>query len=133
MSHSLVESLWEAMVDRVGEDLRVVTRYDATDFTTKMREDVRERYDREDDRQVVDDTIVKQLSLDDTESAFDTGRLQGFVRIFEDAYVLSWTADALPKKSGVIVSIDRDGDVATLDDLEWCVQHLESEIPSRID
>jgi hypothetical protein len=38
-----------------------------------MREDVRERYTADEGRAIVDDTIVRQLGLFDTERRFEAG------------------------------------------------------------
>jgi hypothetical protein len=132
MAESLVTRIWDDVTERVGDDLRVVTRYGPQEFETRMRDDVRAAYTDDEDREIVDDTIVKQLGLDDTETAFRTGRLHGVVRVFDDAWVLSWTDD-LPKKSGVIVSIQRDGAAATMDDLDWCVRYLDDEIAPLVE
>jgi hypothetical protein len=128
---TVVHDIWESMHDRVGEDLRVVTRYDGSDFQTLMREDVREQYAVDEDWEVVDQTIVRQLSLDDVEAAFDAGALQAQVWVFEQAWVLTWP-DSLPGKSGVIVSIERGGD-ATAADVDAAVEYLESAVGPRLD
>lgn len=132
MTSSLVEQIWEDVYARVGGDLRAVARYGPQDFETRKRDDVREQYTPEEDRVVIDDTIIKQLNLADTESAFKTGRLHGLVRTFDDAWILSWP-DHLPGKSGVIVSIQRDGSTASMDDVDWCVRYLEDEIAPLLD
>jgi hypothetical protein len=132
MSKTAVDTVWEAVYDRIGDDLRVVTRYDATDYETRMRDDIREKYTTDEDRQVVDDTIIKQLGLTESETAFNTGTVQAFIRVFDEAYILSWS-DTLPKKSGFIVSIDRHGSTATMDDLEWCIQYLDGEADQLLD
>jgi hypothetical protein len=100
-----------------------VTRYETRAFETRMREDVRERYTDDEDRAIVDDVIVRQLGLLDTERRFDAGRLEATVDVLERAWVIAWP-DGLPSKSGFIVSVQRDGDVATVEDVEWCIQYL---------
>ncbi|QLD87101.1 hypothetical protein HWV23_15675 [Natronomonas halophila] len=132
MAETLVDTVWNAVYDRLKSDLRVVTRYDATDYRTRMRDDIRQQYTTSEDREIVDDTIVKQLGLSETETAFRAGELQAFIRVFDEAYILSW-ADALPRKSGFIISVDRHGAAATMDDLEWCIQYLDSEVAEKID
>lgn len=124
---SVVSTVWTAVSDRVGDDLRVVTHYEATDFETRMRPDVRERYTEAEDRSVVDDTIITQLAAGDAETPFETGAFYALIRVYEEAWIVSWTAE-LPAKSGVIVSIQRDGETATLADVEWCLEYLESEV-----
>lgn len=131
MPDSLVDEVWDDLVERLDDDLRVVTTYDVLNHETRMREDVRERYTPEEDREVVDDTILKHLSASGSERAFKTGELHGLVRIFDDAWVLSWAAES-DEKVGVIVSVDRDGDVATLDDLDWCVEYLNEAVAPEL-
>lgn len=128
---SLVDEIWDAVSDRVGEDLRVVTRYDGSEFATRMREDVRETYSSTEDQQIVDTTVVSQLAHQEIERAHKSGDLHGVVRIFDEAWVLSWP-DSIPGKSGVIVSIQRDGATASFDDVEWCLGYLDEEIGPRI-
>jgi hypothetical protein len=128
---TVVHDIWESMHDRVGEDLRVVTRYEGSDFQTLMREDVREQYDLDEDWEIVDQTILRQLSLDDVEAAFDAGKLQAQVWVFARAWVLTWP-DRLPGKSGVIVSIERGGD-ATVEDVDAALEFLESKVARRLD
>lgn len=132
MVDSLVTKVWEDVSDRVGDDLRVVTRYESTDFETRMRDDVREQYTAAEDRVVVDDTILTQLVVDDTGQSFETGELHGIVRIFDDAWVLAWS-DRRARKSGFIVSIQRDGATASMDDVDWCVRYLEDEVAPLLD
>jgi hypothetical protein len=124
---AIVDLVWTALHERFGEDLRVVTRYESREFETRMREDVRARYTAEEDRRIVDDVIVRQLGLFDTERRFDAGRLDATVHVFEQAWVIAWPHD-LPSKSGFVVSIQRDGDVASVEDTEWCLDYLETEV-----
>jgi len=129
---SVVDRVWTDLRERVAEDLRVVTRYEAREFEIRMREDVRERYTDREDRAIVDDTIVRQLGLFDTERRFDAGELEANVNVFERAWVIAWP-DHLPSKSGVIVSIQRDGDAATLADVEACLDYLDEEAGPSLD
>lgn len=131
MSPDLVDTVWDAVVGRVGDDLRVVTRYEAGDFETRMREDVRAAYTTSEDRVVVDETIIDQLSRPRTERAFRAGVLRAVVRVFDDAWILSWPSPTDPK-AGVIVSIQRDG-AATMGDVEWCLDYLDEEIAPRLE
>lgn len=132
MTGGVVTKIWEDVSERVGDDLRVVTWYDAGTFETRMRDDIRAMYTADEDRAIVDDTIIKQLGFRDTKNAFKSGELDGVVRIFDEAWVLSWIHDR-STKSGVIVSIQRNGETASMDDLEWCVRYLDAEIAPRID
>lgn len=124
-----IDDIWMDINDEVGEDLRGVVRYEASTFETRLRDDVREQYTAVEECMLVDDTIVKQLGLRDTERKFKTGSLNAFVHVFDDAYILS-CPDTLPKKSGFIVLIERDESTTTMDNLEWCIQYLESEVDS---
>ena len=132
MEDELVDRLWEAVAERVGDDLRGVVRYAPTEFEVRLRDDVRDRYGSEDRVAVVDDTIVNQLSLANAESAYKAGRVEGFVRVFEEAWVLAWP-DGSPGKSGVLVSIERTGSTASMDDVEWCLRYLDREIRPRLE
>jgi len=129
---SVVDRVWTDLRERVDEDLRVVTRYEAREFETRMREDVRERYTDREDRAIVDDTIVRQLGLFDTQRRFDAGELEANLNVFERAWVIAWPDD-LPSKSGFIVSIQRDGDAATLADVEACLDYLDEEAGPSLD
>jgi hypothetical protein len=122
-----VDGVWADLHERVGDDLRAVTRYESREFETRMREDVRERYTDDEDRAIVDDVIVRQLGLLDTERRFDAGRLEANVNVFEHAWVIAWP-DGLPSKSGFIVSIQRGGDATTIEDVEACIGYLNEEV-----
>lgn len=118
-----MDRLWDAVEERVEEDLRVVTIFRGNEFETRMRADIRAKYTPAEDRDVVDDTVLTQLNLDRTEGAYKTGDLHAIVRVFDEAWILSW-AEEFPTKSGVIVSIQRDGSIADMTDVEWCVDYL---------
>ena len=126
MSEVSIDQIWDDITERVGDDLRGITLYEGTDLETRLRKDVREQYTRTEDRELVDNMIIDQLRLEETETAFNTGQYHAFVRIFDEAWFLSW-ADSLESKSGVVVSIQRNG-TASMDVLEWCLQYLNDEI-----
>ncbi|QIB75874.1 hypothetical protein GL213_02740 [Halogeometricum borinquense] len=132
MDDSLVVRVWGDVTERVGDDLRAVTQYEATSFATRMREDLRDVYDADDNQTIVDDTIVTLLSGRDSERTLETGEFRAFVRVFDDAWILTWV-DGLPKKSGFLISIERDGETATMNDVEWCIQYLDEEIEPLIE
>lgn len=115
--------VWEALHERFGDDLRAVTRYEGTDFETKMREDVRARYTDRQDQRIVDETIVSQLGMGSSVAAFEAGDLQSLVRVFDEAWVLTWP-DAWDQKSGFIVSVQRDGEGGALGDADACLDIL---------
>jgi hypothetical protein len=127
VSNDLIREVWDTLYKRIGEDLRVVTRYGPGDYETIMRDDVRRQYTDREDQQIVDEAIVDQLSLRREESVFKTGGMKAIVRVFDDAWVMSWP-DSLGGKSGFIVSIQRGGDVATMDDVEYCIRFIDDEI-----
>lgn len=131
MAKSLVENVWDDVYERMGEDLRAVTRYDATDFDTRMRDDVRARYTSDEDQRIVDDTIINQLSLRHTEDAFKVGDLDATIRVFEEAWIVTWP-DSLPKKSGFIISVEREGESTGLQDIDWILRYLDDEIAPQI-
>jgi hypothetical protein len=110
---STVDRVWTDVRDRVGEDLR-------------------DQYTRREDRAIVDDTVVRQLGLFDTERRFEAGELEANVHVFEEAWIIAWPDD-LPSKSGLIVSTERDGDVATVGDVEWCLDYLNGEVDPSLD
>ncbi|RQG97808.1 hypothetical protein [Natrarchaeobius chitinivorans] len=125
-ARSRAQTVWDAVYERVGEDLRVVIRYQPMDWGSVMRDDVREQYSRTETQALVDRTIVDQLSYRRQENAFDAGTLNAIARIFEEAWIVS-CPDSVGQKSGLLVSIERNGDTATLSDVEWCIDFLEDE------
>lgn len=131
MAEGIVRELWDALYEVVGEDLRVVTRYDGVEYETTMREDVRDQYTAGEDREIVDDTVVKQIGLRETESAFETGDLEAVVRVFEDAWVAA-VPDDVDAKAGVIVSVGR-GRAATMDDVDACIRTVRDRTAGRDD
>jgi hypothetical protein len=52
-----VDDLWAALHESLGEDLRVVTRYEGATFETRMPADVRDEYDPTQDQAIVDDLV----------------------------------------------------------------------------
>jgi hypothetical protein len=108
------------------------------DFETKMRDDLRTQYSSIDDSSIVDDTILSQLVVADTEDSFKTGELQGILRIFDDAWILAWS-DVHSNKSGIIIiiiiiiiSIQRDSEQTSMADIEWCIEYLDEEVAPLI-
>ncbi|MFB6165095.1 MAG: hypothetical protein ABEJ31_08040 [Haloarculaceae archaeon] len=127
---SLGQSVWDDLHERYGADLRVVIRYDPTQFDTYLREDVRDSYTDEELRTIVDDVIVEQLSLTRKERDLKTGRLHSVVRIYDDAWVVIWP-DEIDAKSGFIVAVQRDGD-AGVGCVEAITDYLESEVAPEL-
>jgi hypothetical protein len=127
MSDRLVDVMWEDVSERVGNDLRGIIRYQALDYEARVRDDVKRLYSEADERNVVDDTIITQLRYPSVESSYRAGTLLAQMRVFEVAWILSW-ADESSTKSGVIVSIQRNGECATFEDVEWCIQYLDETV-----
>jgi hypothetical protein len=127
MGSSLVEKVWGDVFEHIDDDLRAVTRYDGLDHEMKLRDDVRTEYTRDEDRAIVDQAILSQLSLDETEGAFKTGELESVILAFEDAWILQWS-DQLKTKSGLLISIQRNGERASIADIEWCIEYLNEQI-----
>lgn len=132
MSTDIIDRIWAEMTDRIGTDLRVVTQYDSRGYETRMREDVREQYSTEEDRELVDQTIVDQFSEQALSSQFKTGELEAVVRVFEESWVVFW-AHRRDVKRGIIVSIERNGPIASMDDVDHCIQYLDSTIGPEFD
>ena len=130
MERNLVDIVWDDLRERVGDDLRTVVQYDARSSAVKFRPDVREQYEQDERQQILDDAIVQQLSFSDQETVFKTGELRSFVRVFDEAWVLTWR-DPSNVKAGFLISIQRDGD-ATMEDVEYCIQYLDDEIEPRL-
>lgn len=130
MNSAPVQEVWDAMYERVGEDLRGVTRYEPTDFTTKMREDVREQYSPGEDQAIVDQTIVNQIGFKELEQRHKIGRLRAAILTFDESWLIVWP-DGIPSKSGFIVSIQRTGDVATIADVDYCIEFLNDRFASE--
>ena len=131
MTATLAQTIWDALHERLGPDLRTVVRYDATGYTSRNRADVDELYDDEEGRRIVDQSIITQLSQQDLSAHLKTGDLEAVVRVFGDAWILTWP-DPLEGKSGVYVSIEREGDTATMADVEWCLEYLETEVAPQV-
>ncbi|WP_424019055.1 hypothetical protein ACOZ4N_06175 [Halorientalis pallida] len=131
MDHDFVDVVWDHLHERIGEDLRSVVQYDAGSSAVTFRPDVREQYEQDERQQILDDAIVQQLSFSDQGSVFKTGDLKSFVRVFEDAWVLTWREPS-NVKAGFLISIERDGETATMEDVEYCIQYLDEEIEPQL-
>lgn len=118
--------VWNALHDRFGDDLRAVIRYDGEDMESLKRDDVRERSTPLDDREIVDGIIIRHLNFADNAPRFRAGSLDAIVRVFEDAHVIS-RPDSLARKSGFVVSIDRDCSVPVEQVVELLEEVLEDD------
>lgn len=131
MNNNLVEEVWDEIYDQAGQDLRAVVQFDATSSDSKFRDDVAEQYEMKEMQHIINDTIVQQLNVCDQEEDFHAGDLESFVRVFESSWVLTWRKPG-DVKAGFLISIQRDGYTATMNDIEYCIQHLNNEIQPRI-
>jgi hypothetical protein len=131
MTGTLAQTIWDALHERLGSDLRAVVRYDATGYSSRNRADIDELYDDDEGQRIVDQSIITQLSQQDLSEHLKTGDLDAVVRVFGDAWILTWP-DPLEGKSGVYVSIERGGDTASMADVEWCLQYLDEEIGPQV-
>jgi hypothetical protein len=115
-----VDDVWEGLSEAIGDHLRAVTRFRATEFETRMRDDVRRNYTEREDQRVVDQVVLDQLLSKELEQEFKCGDLTGTVHIFQEAWIL---VQAHPefRKRGYIVSIDRTDDLS-MADLEACFE-----------
>lgn len=116
--------VWDALSDRFGDALRAVVRYDGFDYDAVTRSDVRERYDDDDALKLVNDVVVNQLILADSADFFRAGRYRAFVRMFDDAWVITRPDDPATK-SGFVVSVERGEGESTVD-VEQCIQQVEA-------
>ena len=121
MTSQSVEILWDRLYEVFGDDLRGVIRYDSKKFDLVLRDDIDDRYTDLEDRRVVDDSIVTQIGAQQSQDTFKAGPLEGFVKIFEEAWVLT-VPDSIPGKSGYIISIQRQGAETTIDEFERCLE-----------
>jgi len=120
-----VDEAWEHLVTQYGDALRAVTKFRSGTFETRMRDDVRALYTDREDQRVVDEITLGQLLSERLETEFKCGRLTGTVHIFDEALV-AVQADPDSRKSGYLVTFDRDRDV-TLADLEGCFEYLRTD------
>jgi hypothetical protein len=116
-------SVWDSLEDRFGESPRAVVRYDGFDYDTITRPDVRERYSDEEAIRLVNDVVVNQLILSDSEELFEAGRYRAFVRVFDDAWIITKPDDAAAK-TGYVVSPDRSQDGSSVE-IGDCVDYFE--------
>jgi hypothetical protein len=101
------------------------------DYEAHMRDDVREQYTESDVQAFVDEAIVNQLGLEPKVDAVDLGPFHGVLRIFDDAWVFIWP-DRLDEKSGVLVSLQRDGSSVRIEAIEEIDTYLSEAAEPRI-
>lgn len=132
MPDEAVDTIWNGVSERFGSDLRGIIRYESTRFETKMRGDIDDSYVKSDFQDIVDKTIVDQLMQKQRDESFRAGQLNGVIRVFDEAIILAWD-DGLDSKSGVMISIDRNGNHSSIDDLEWAIRYLDESITLVLD
>lgn len=116
-------TVWDSIEDRFGETPRAVIRYDGLDYDAITRPDVRERYSDEDAIRLVNDVVVNQLILSDSEELYETGRYRASIRVFDEAWIITKPDDAAAK-TGYVVSLDRSEYDSPVD-IGDCVQYVE--------
>lgn len=131
MDDVFVDDVWGEMHERVGGDLRAVTQYRGTELETRMRDDVREQYTTDEDFELITETIVNQMGEQRVDAHFKTGRLEGLIRVFDSAWVVT-CANPTNWKEGFLVSIQRGGSNASIQDAEECVRYLTREVIPRV-
>lgn len=108
-----MESIAEALHDRIGDQLRVVGHHETDSWTVShARDDVADSYDTDDI-----DTIADELRLDTVgdsrqEDIYELGDLKATIRLFEAAMVVHVPTD---RHAGYLVSIDEDADIVGRD------------------
>jgi hypothetical protein len=117
-------AVWKTLEGRVGDRLRAVIRYDGFEYESVTRADVRERYTDDDALHLVNDIVVNQLTLADSEDLFDAGRYRAFIRVFDDAWIVTLPDDP-PAKTGYVVSFDREEGASSVD-IDAHVRALEA-------
>ncbi len=123
--------MWEDLSRRVASDLRGVVRYRALNYEARRRDDVEGLHSGADERNAVADAIITQLRYPSVENSYKAGKLLAQMRVFEEAWILA-RADDSAAKSGVIVSIQRNGETATCEDVVWCIRYLEETVAGRL-
>lgn len=122
---SSVDEVWEDLFQRYGDALRVVTRFQAGTFETRMRPDVRDLYTEYEDRRVVDEVVLNQLLSERIEREFKCGTLTGTVHILDDI-LIAVQASPDTRKSGYLATFDR-GDGMDVGDLDDCFEYLRTQ------
>jgi len=117
--------------ERVGSDLRAIIAYDGREYDCSLRDDLVEQYSESEIRRIVNRSIVIQLGVRDHPSSLKTGDLDAIVRTYEDAWLVSCPAPN-QRKAGALVSVERNGEDATLADVDECVRVLEDTVGEAI-
>ncbi|MFB6142821.1 MAG: hypothetical protein ABEJ30_05700 [Halorientalis sp.] len=126
-----VDRVWAALAERLGDDLRAVSRYGPSGYETRARDDVDARYSDDEEDEVFDSVVLEQMNLASVERSFKLGSLTSVVQVFDDAWVVI-APDSLAGKSGVLVSVDRPGDDVTMADVDWICDFLDSELEDTL-
>lgn len=88
-----------------------------------MRDDGRESYTPEEDRELIDRPIIAQFSERAVDEQFKAGDLLAVVRVFEESWVDVWFHQH-DVKHGILVPIDRNVPIATMEDNDYCIEYL---------
>ncbi|GAA0674514.1 hypothetical protein ACFQDG_13405 [Natronoarchaeum mannanilyticum] len=126
-----VDVVEEPIRERVGSDLRAIIAYDGREYDCTLRDDLAEQYSESEIRRIVNRSIVIQLGVRDHPSSLKTGDLDALVRTYEDAWLVGCPAPNR-RKSGVLVSVARNGGDATFADVDECVRVLEDAVDEAI-
>lgn len=98
--------LCERLRASIGDDVRGVLVYDGPDYEAELRADVDSLYDEVDYLGMAEVFFRTGIDSDRQNPAarFATGEFEGFVWVFEDAYIDQYVIDRF---TGVVVSLDR--------------------------
>jgi hypothetical protein len=121
------DELWEKIFEQIGSDLRGGIEYNGVEYESVLREDLQKQYSDSEIQRIVNESIVLQLGVSDRPSGLKTGELNAFMRMYEQAWILS-CPHPNKRKGGILVSIDQDRETATLPDIEQCMETLEKTV-----
>lgn len=109
MDQGTVDAIWEDLQGTLGDSLRGVTMYEGIDQTSRLREDIRERYSEEISRKLADESVVDQFSEVRLSKAIEAGPLEVVVRFYPEFFLIAWSPEDEHEK-GVLVAYDRPTD-----------------------
>jgi hypothetical protein len=119
------QTVWNALVGRRGETLRVVTVYDDEEYATELRDDLRDVYTTEELSRVFEEMLLNGINRPYQEEIVDVGDLEYTARAFEDAYIGYYSPET---RQGIAFSLERESGV-DLGDLEDELRFLREEYP----
>lgn len=130
MLEAAADWLWDELRDEVGDRIRIVTVYEGVELTSRVRDDV--LYRDEVARKIIDENIVDGYSEQRLEEKMGVGSLDGVIRYYRDIYAVNWARSETPQV-GILVSIDRTGDLEGFEDVHTVVNFLSEHGPRAID